>query len=153
HEARGAHDLAAVDLAERLMPETHAEHGHGAGELLDRRLADPGIAGFAGPRRDHEALGLLRGERLGRDRVVAVDLELGAERAQVLHEVVGEGIVVVEDRDHACPASARCSASHSARPLFIVSSHSNAGSESATMPAPTPQCAWPFLNTSVRMAI
>src|SRR5262245_45319575 len=159
HQARGAHHLAAVRLAQSLVPEAHPQDRHLARERQDRRLADPGVARLAGPGRDHEPVERLRRQRLDRDRVVAVHLELGPQRPQVLDEVVGERIVVVDDGDHPpapslpIPRSARCTASHSARPLAMVSSHSRSGSESATMPAPAPQCAAPPEYTSVRIAI
>src|SRR5438094_949154 len=71
-------------------------------------------------------------------RVVADDLEVDAELTQVLDEVVGERVVVVDDEDHrrATPAAMR-SASSIPWAFEHVSSHSVFGSESATMPAPT----------------
>jgi len=41
-----------------------------------------------------------RGDVGGRDLVVANDAHLLAELAEVLHEVVGERIVVVDDEQH-----------------------------------------------------
>src|SRR5207247_4921557 len=98
-------------------------------------------------------VGIHRLQLLHRDLVVPAHGHLRAQRAQVLHQVVGEGIVVVDDRDHRSPRSARCTAIHSARPLLMVSSHSARGSESATIPAPTPQWARPLAYTSVRMVM
>src|SRR5438876_945538 len=71
------------------------------------------------------------------DRVVPHDLELGAELAEVLDEVVGERVVIVDDEDHPPTPAAMRSASSIPCPLEHVSSHSVFGSESATMPAPT----------------
>src|SRR5437762_426287 len=70
--------------------------------------------------------------------VVADDVRVGPQLAEVLHEVVGERVVVVDDEDHARgPATAMRSARITPRALEHVSSHSVLGSESATIPAPT----------------
>ena len=70
--------------------------------------------------------------------VVAHDVHVRAQLAEILHEVVGERIVVVDDEDHdRCCAVAMRIARTEASSLDPVSSHSVFGSESATMPAPT----------------
>ncbi len=90
------------------------------------------------------------GVQLGRgDGVVAEHLELGAQLAQVLHQVIGKRIVVVDDGDHAAPPSeldwnggqaysgrfsAISTAWARARALFSDSWYSVSGSESATIP-------------------
>ena len=51
------------------------------------------------------------------------------------------------------PLAARATARNRARPLFMVSSHSAAGSESCTMPAPACTCRRPSWITAVRMAM
>ena len=60
----------------------------------------PGLARRARSRRQQNALGLQRLDLFHRQLVVAADLDLGAQLAQVLDKVVGERIVVVEDKDH-----------------------------------------------------
>src|SRR5919204_5559341 len=120
------------------MPEADAE---------DRRvLAQPAndvqrharVVRGAGTGRDDDALGRERRHALRVDGVVAHHAQLGAELTQVLHEVVGERVVVVDDEDHARgPAVAMRRARMRPRALEQVSSHSVFGSESATMPAPT----------------
>jgi hypothetical protein len=54
----------------------------------------------AGTRRDEHRVGLECGETFEVERVVAVHERLRAELTQILHEVVDEGVVVVDD-DHA----------------------------------------------------
>jgi hypothetical protein len=46
-----------------------------------------------------------RGDLVDRDLVVADDAHLLAELAEILHEVVGEGIVVVDHQQHVRPLS------------------------------------------------
>src|SRR6266436_1453416 len=87
----------------------------------------------------HGPVGAERRHLLQRDGVVAPHVDLGAELAQVLDQVVGEGVVVV---DHEEPrrshhrASARRTAWSMARDLLTHSRCSASGLESATMPAP-----------------
>src|SRR5690606_8493352 len=54
---------------------------------------------------------------------------------------------------HHNPLAACATARNSARPLFMVSSHSFCGSESNTMPAPACTCRRPSWMTAVRMAM
>src|SRR6516162_11089028 len=81
--------------------------------------------------------------------------------AQILGQVVGKRIVVVEHEDHfltftflalfgACAVS---SAPSSAFDLFTDSSNSASGVESATIPPPACTWATPFLMTIVRKAM
>ena len=99
HELRRAHDLAAERLAEGLVPEADAEERHR--RAADELEADPRLVGRPRPRRDHDAV-RLQGERvLDAHRVVADDLHLRPELAEVLVEVEGERVVVVDEEDHA----------------------------------------------------
>ena len=67
-----------------------------ARERLDR---DPGVGGRAGPGRDHEPVGAAL-EQLGHlGLVVADDVDLRSQLAEVLDEVVGERVVVVDYED------------------------------------------------------
>ena len=105
HHLRGAHDLAAEQLADALVAETHAEHRDaGRSEHPDRVVRHPGVLGMgpgiAGTGRDEHRVGLERDQRVDRQGVVTVDDGLGAELTEVLHEVVDERVVVV-DHEHA----------------------------------------------------
>ena len=150
HELRGAHDLPAEALGEGLVAQAHPEDGHrGAADELD---ADAGLVRRARAGGDHDALGPERQRVLDAHRVVADHLHLGTQLAEVLIQVEGERVVVVDEEDHARPP-ASLSASKSAWALASVSRSSAPGSESATIPAP----AWsvarlPFI-VSVRMAM
>src|SRR5581483_9858138 len=67
------------------------------------------------------------------DRAVEPDLRVGA------HERASAGASTPAARSNRCALSS-------------VSSHSDAGSESATMPPPTPRCVWPPVTVNVRIA-
>src|SRR5207248_9624169 len=129
-----AGDHPAEGLAEALVAEADAQDGHPAAQLADRRQRDAGVVRVARPRRDDQrAVAAQLGDR---DGIVAVDLSLRAELGQVLDQVVGEGVVVVDDGDPHGISSARRIASKSTPALASVSWYSRSGTESATIPAP-----------------
>ena len=84
-------DAAAEGLDQRLVAEADAEHRRpGLGEGADRLDRDPGLGRRAGAGRDDEAVGAALEQLADLGPVVADDLDLGPELAQVLDEVVGE---------------------------------------------------------------
>src|SRR5690242_970851 len=85
---------------------------------------------------------------LDRKLVVAEHRDLCAQFPQILHQVPGKRVVIVDDENHAASAARRI-----ARALCWVSCHSARGSESATMPAAACTCSRPFFTTAVRIAI
>src|SRR5262245_29230103 len=154
HLRLGARHRAAEGLSDALMAEAHAEDGSGRAQALDQRQRDAGLGGMPGPRRDHDPVRVHGHHVLHRERVVARHAHVGAQLPEVLDEVVGEGVVVVEDEDHR-PVSwaAVRSARIMPRAFEQVSSHSVLGSESATMPAPTwMEARWPW-HTTVRIVM
>src|SRR6516162_11120650 len=50
HESAGTHDLAAEDLDDRLMTETHPQHRYPPGELTDHVHRDTGVVRRSRPR-------------------------------------------------------------------------------------------------------
>src|SRR5690606_23025382 len=102
--------------------------------------------------------------------VVAHHFDLCAKLHQVMDEVPGEAVVIVDDKDHGAlfsegrrnrivywpkPASLACTtasraAANRAPALASHSRRSAAGSESATMPAPAWTCIIPSFTTAVR---
>src|SRR5260370_33780577 len=92
-----AHDAAAESLAHALMTETHAEDGHLAAKLADRVRRHSSVIGRSWPRRDDDAVVLT--QLLHSHLVVAEHARLHAELTQALHQVVGEAVEVVDDRD------------------------------------------------------
>ncbi len=104
HELGGADDLATEGCSDGLMAEADAEDGNFAGHALDQRDENACVLrrARAGRKQDAiwiESLDLVDGKLIvaANQNVVAV---VAAEFAEVLDEVVGEGIVVVEDEDH-----------------------------------------------------
>ncbi len=104
----------------------------------------PAWSGSHGPGEITTAAGSIAASSSALDRVVAEDRGGGAELAEVLHQVVGEGVVVVDDGDNSAerggvhrptPWLASSTAASSAATLLSISSASSRGSESATIPA------------------
>src|SRR5690606_21421994 len=146
---------SAVVLHDALMAEADAEHRNPAGECVDHLERDARVLGAAGSRRDHE---VRRRERLGvrdRQRVVAVDVHGRIEHEERLHEVVGERIVVVDQKqlDAHNPSSASSSALRRIALFASTSRYSLSGTLSATMPAPAWKLYSSPLNTIVRIVI
>src|SRR4051812_27263712 len=101
-----AHHTAPERVRERLQAHADAEHRDArlgrARDQLDRHAGV--VRRLPGPGRDDHAVRPPRHELIGAGGVVAHHLQLGPELAQVLDEVVGERVVVVEDEDpHGVP--------------------------------------------------
>src|SRR5919112_4147357 len=148
-----AHHPSAVRGGERLVPEAHSEHRHSVlGVAADRVLGETCLLRRARARRHDHAVGAAL-EQLR--QIVAHHLDVGPELAEVLDEVVGERVVVV-DYEHARHAQSLWShasrmASMTAPAFASVSRTSYAGSESATMPPPAWRCTRPSFTTAERM--
>jgi hypothetical protein len=151
HHAAGALDTPAEHLADGLVTEADAEDRNPAGETFDQRLGNTGLRRRARTRRDHDLLRRQRLDLVGRDLVVANDVHIRAEFRQILYNVESKRVVVVDHQQHGSypfpePASTMAAARSTARALFRVSCHSEAGTESATTPAPTWMCSSPSLS-------
>ncbi|CAM5196901.1 hypothetical protein CDEN61S_02711 [Castellaniella denitrificans] len=96
HEFAGAHDASAVGRADGLVAQADAQDGLPAGEMPDQLDGDAGLGRRARPRRHADAVGVDGLDAGEVDLVVAHDLDPGAEFAEILHQVVGEGVVVVQ---------------------------------------------------------
>ena len=68
--------------------------------LLDQVEADAGLVRRAGAGRQHDRLGLAREHVVDRDLVVAMHDDVRPQLAQVVDEVEGEAVVVVDQQDH-----------------------------------------------------
>ncbi len=104
HQSVGSNHLAAKCLSDRLMAQTDAQDRRSprrTGHVLYQRNQNSGIMGRARARRQHNPLRVQGFDLFRRQLVVAANHNLRAQFAQVLHEVVSERIVVVEDENHA----------------------------------------------------
>jgi hypothetical protein len=95
-----ADDAAAEGLADGLMSEANAQQWSLAGKVADQRDADPGFVRSARSRRDDNSLWLHCFDFVDRDLIVSADLDVFPQLSQILDQVVGERIVIIEDEDH-----------------------------------------------------
>src|SRR5512133_3668960 len=150
-----AHDATAEGLRHRLMTEADTESRHaGLREAAGDRERHAGLVGRARPGRDDDAIeGAL--EQLVDDRaVVAHDLELAPQLAQVLDEVVGERVVVVDHEDpHGQSGCSIAISTARSTPLALASDSRNSYSGLASATVPPPAWTWPTpaSTTTVRM--
>src|SRR6185369_2950072 len=100
HKSLGANYTPAECFANRLVPKTNAKYRNLFGKCANNRDTYARVRGHAGPGRNHDPLGFQFADLIHRDRVVAIDLRISAKLAQILDQVVGKGIVIVDDQDH-----------------------------------------------------
>src|SRR5215211_3374639 len=153
-----AHDVAAERLRQRLVAQADAERRHARlREPLDDLEADTGLIGRARTGRHDHAIELAAEQVVHGRAVVAHDLQVASHLAQVLDEVVGERVVVVDHQDlHGHQGQSGWVAASSIAfltpfALATDSSYSYSGLASATVPPPAWMCAMPSLITTVRM--
>jgi hypothetical protein len=94
-------DYAAAECgANCLVAEANAENWNFPGEALDEWNADASFRWRARAGGDYDAFGLELFNFIESDLVIAADFKLLPHLAEVLRQVVGEGIVVVEKQNH-----------------------------------------------------
>ncbi len=142
----GSRNRCPVRRANALMSEADPKDRDRGPESLDRGHRQPSLGGRTRPGR-HDDMRRRQGRnRLQCEAIAAVDDGLLPELSHVAGEVVDEGVVVVEQEDHAL------SASEMPRALCNVSSYSRAGSDSASTPPPAWKYTFPPFTTQVRIA-
>ncbi len=100
HKMRGANDVAAECRADGLVPEANAENGHFAGEVPNQINTDARLLRRAGAGGNHDAPGSHFLELGDGDLIIAANFNLGAQFSEILNQVVGKRVVVVENEDH-----------------------------------------------------
>src|SRR5262245_55655205 len=115
HRRGAAHHARAERLAERLVPEADAEERDIFIEADQLENAARAI-GRAGTRRDHDRARLLREQLRGIEAIITDYLQPRAgEALDLLNQVVGEGVVVVDDDERARAKETRRRSCGSAR--------------------------------------
>ena len=82
------------------MSQADAENWCLAREVANQIDADAGVLRRAGTGGDHDALRLHRVNLCNCDLIVATHLDFGTKFPKILNQVIGKGIVVVENEDH-----------------------------------------------------
>ena len=101
HDLLGGDDLRPESLADALMAQTDAQHGNAlCGGLADQFGHDPGAGGTAGAGGKDDGFGVHGEDLVGSDFPVALDDDVGFQRVEQMHEIIGERVVVVENENH-----------------------------------------------------
>src|SRR5574340_188387 len=100
HQALGAYDLPAERDREGLVAETDAQQRQFPTEVADRIHRDPRLFRGAGTGGNDEPPRLQRFDLRQSDLVVPVDQHLLPQLAEILHEVVCKGVVIVDHQQH-----------------------------------------------------
>src|SRR6266478_927296 len=103
---RRANDFAAERRADGLMAETHTENREFPRQSANQIDANSSVLRCAWTRRNYNAFRLAARNFLDRNFVVAMHLDIAAQFAEILRQVVGERIVVVEQQNHKLPSPA-----------------------------------------------
>ena len=137
-------DVAAVGFHNRLMAETDADNRQLAAHAGQQLRHTARFARCAWPGGEHQHR-VLHGcqtvnQGLRRD-VVAIDNDVMAIRTQLICQVIGKGVDIIEQQNLShqkisCAWCAVAMARRTARALLRVSSASDCGTESRTIPAP-----------------
>ena len=100
HHLGRPHDSRAKRLGDRLMPETDAQQRRFSGIVADNREGNPRLIRRAGAWRDHDFLRRQRRYLLQRQRIVAPDQYFRPQFAEVLIQIPGERVIVIDKQDH-----------------------------------------------------
>src|SRR5258708_7201290 len=82
------------------MAKTDAESRDGSAETLDDVVGETGFTRRTRARRDHDPVGLQLADLVERGLVVAEDAHFHTQFAEVMDEIVGKAVVVVDDHQH-----------------------------------------------------
>ena len=90
HQARSANHLPTKSGADGLVSKADAQDGYFAGEVADQTDADTGFLGRAWAGRNDDVLRLHRFNIGNCELIVAANLHLCAEFAEILNQVIGK---------------------------------------------------------------
>jgi hypothetical protein len=100
HERPGPHHLAAKGKPHGLVPQANPQQGNPAGKMLDHRHGDPGFARTARPRRNDQIVGRQTFDLGQGDLVIAKHFDLLTQDPEILDQVIGKRIIVVDHQQH-----------------------------------------------------
>ena len=124
HQLGSARDHAAEGFGDRLVSKAHTENRDRRSQRADELYRDPRVARHAGAWRDHDEVRRQRTDLFDAGDIVPNNSHQRPELAQVLVQVVGKAVVVV-DQQHARRAHATTSS-------FTVAGRPSMRSASAT---------------------
>ena len=96
HDFLGMHDAPAEGLAYTLMAQADAQQGQFSLKMIDDIDGYPRLVGGARPGRNHDPRRVQILDFLQANLVVAENAHVFTQFAEILHQVVGEGIVIID---------------------------------------------------------
>ena len=78
------------------MAEANAQHRQPPGRFADQLEADARLVGVARPGRENQSVEPERHRLVGAERIVALHHDLRPQFAEIVEQVVGEAIVIVD---------------------------------------------------------
>ena len=94
-----ADDMTTIGVADGLMAQAHAEQGDLVPRRMDQIKADARLPGAAGAGGQDNGVWPPRHHRGDTDFIIAMHADLSAKGAQVMHQVPGEAVIVVDERN------------------------------------------------------
>jgi hypothetical protein len=104
HQPRGPFYPRAKGMGDTLVPEANAKDGYLPVKVGYGLVGDPGVSLWPARARRDDKMGRFQGRQLlYSDGIVAKDARFHTEFSQVLHEIVGKGIIVIDHDYHLPP--------------------------------------------------
>src|SRR4051812_40626347 len=101
HQVWCANHRSPKRLAYSLMPQANSKHRNLSSEMVNQVYADASFPRCAWSRGNKDPL-RPHGFNFGHGHlIIATHFNLSPQLAEILHQVVGEGVVVVQDENHA----------------------------------------------------
>src|SRR5262245_31627589 len=100
HDARRTIHLSAVDGPQTLMSQADTQDRNLAGKVTNGVVGDSAVVGVARAGRDDQVTGGSCDKLIERYLIVAKDLNIRPQLAEVLDEVVGERVVIINHSNH-----------------------------------------------------
>jgi hypothetical protein len=96
----------AIDIADALVTQTDSQDGNPAPEITDDVIGDAGFEGGTGAGRDDDMTRCHSFYPLQGDAVIAHGDRLPSQLTQILYQVIGKRVVVINDQNHVIASTA-----------------------------------------------
>ena len=106
-EFGSADDISSKGFRYGLMAKTNSQNGKLPSEPCDQIHRNPGVARPARTGRDHDAIGIHGVDLVQAYLVVTVHVKIAPQLTQVLNEVVGKAVIVIDHDDLHCDSLRR----------------------------------------------
>src|SRR5215472_12087174 len=118
NRGRRAYHLAAESIADCLMAKADPKDRNAPGCFANKVEANPGFFGRAGAGGENDRVRIGRHDGADRHLVVAVHAHSGAQVAEIVDQIEGEAVVIVDQDDHG-PGKSLCCRALSANPAPV----------------------------------